>query len=363
MSEDALEIKAGPYKADISPFGGGLWSLTYEDEPLITEPPHWIPVAFDAGCLLAPWPNRTEDGTYEFGGKTRHLSITEPWRNNSIHGFVRHLHWRERGRREREVRITVSTESQAGWPWAMDYEMRWEVSPQDGLIGEFRAVNAGDAPCPFGFGWHPYLSAFGASIDECTMKLPPVLDLPLDPKRKLPTGEPAPHAVFEEASGGGIPMSGQWFDHALRVVGGVSKGASVPAQKFSKGEPVPTRELSKSGPGPAGASHKQPPVSKGTSETPALNPPVTPPSKPTVTCQLLGPDGRGVELWAGDWCRWLQVYTADAAHDEAFPGIENGRALAIEPMTCPPNMLASGVDRLTLQPGEARCFRFGIRAL
>jgi aldose 1-epimerase len=55
---------------------------------------------------------------------------------------------------------------------------------------------------------------------------------------------------------------------------------------------------------------------------------------------------------------WLQVFTSDAlepAHRRA--------ALAVEPMTCPPNAFVSGIDRVRLAPGEAVTHRWGLRSL
>jgi aldose 1-epimerase len=44
---------------------------------------------------------------------------------------------------------------------------------------------------------------------------------------------------------------------------------------------------------------------------------------------------------------WLQVYSGDA-----LPPGQHRRSLAVEPMTCPPNALADGVDLVVLEPGE-----------
>ncbi len=67
-------------------------------------------------------------------------------------------------------------------------------------------------------------------------------------------------------------------------------------------------------------------------------------------------DGSGVEVWAEPDFRWVQVYTpAD------FPG--RGRAVAIEPMTCPPDALNSGTDLIWLKPGESWHGRWGLRPI
>ncbi|MEU5694911.1 aldose 1-epimerase family protein [Actinosynnema sp. NPDC020468] len=70
---------------------------------------------------------------------------------------------------------------------------------------------------------------------------------------------------------------------------------------------------------------------------------------------LKGPGG-GVEVWADPDFRWVQVYTPDG-----YPG--RGRAVAIEPMTCPPDALNSGVDLLWLGPGDSWAGRWGLRPL
>lgn len=55
---------------------------------------------------------------------------------------------------------------------------------------------------------------------------------------------------------------------------------------------------------------------------------------------LTGADGRALELSCGPEFRWAQIYTSP------------DRELAVEPMTAPPNALASGQDLRTLEPGE-----------
>ncbi|WP_300010412.1 aldose 1-epimerase family protein [Pseudonocardia sp.] len=71
-----------------------------------------------------------------------------------------------------------------------------------------------------------------------------------------------------------------------------------------------------------------------------------------VRHMLAGPDG-SVELWADPAFGWVQVFTP-ADH----PG--RGRAVAVEPMTCPPDALNTGVDLLTVDPGETWTGSWGI---
>lgn len=77
-----------------------------------------------------------------------------------------------------------------------------------------------------------------------------------------------------------------------------------------------------------------------------------------TSATLRAPDGTGVEIGWDDSCRWLQVCTGD----QAGPAL-NRRAVAIEPMTCPPDAFRTGVDVLRLEPGQAVTVSWRITAL
>ena len=62
---------------------------------------------------------------------------------------------------------------------------------------------------------------------------------------------------------------------------------------------------------------------------------------------LCGPAGSLELAVDGSW-PWLQVYSGDT-----LPAGQRRRGLAVEPMTCPPNALADGVDLVVLPPGDA----------
>lgn len=314
-SNDFIELCAGQYRAQISSFGGGLWSLTFAGKPLVVTPP--VPhqglsressVPFAAGCLLAPWPNRVDGGNFTFQGETHHLEINEPDRHNAIHGFVRERPWEldpETSDNPAAVCLSLEMEPQPGWLWRLKYVMNWSIGATQGLRGELRVSNLSDTPCPFGFGWHPYLSAGGASLDECTLSVSVGNNLVLDSTRNLPTGLEQPaDTVLGQARP--VVLHGLWLDHAFRA------------------QPEPDGRVR------------------------------------AALCQA---DGSGTELSAEPWCRWLQIYTADPAHQQAFPGVPDGRALAVEPMTCPPNALNRNQDVLILAPGGSRSFIFGLRAI
>lgn len=72
---------------------------------------------------------------------------------------------------------------------------------------------------------------------------------------------------------------------------------------------------------------------------------------------IVAPDGRAVEVAADSAYRWTQLYV-----DDAFPGIDGVRtAVAIEPMTAPPNALRSGTGLRWLAPGGTWSPGFTVR--
>jgi aldose 1-epimerase len=76
------------------------------------------------------------------------------------------------------------------------------------------------------------------------------------------------------------------------------------------------------------------------------------PTDGLVRHRLTGPDD-AVELWADPDFGWVQVFTPDD-----HPG--RGRAVAVEPMTCPPDALNSGDGLLVVAAGETWTGRWGI---
>ena len=67
--------------------------------------------------------------------------------------------------------------------------------------------------------------------------------------------------------------------------------------------------------------------------------------------RLVDGDGRGVELEAHANMPWTQIFTSPQ------------RELAVEPMTAPPNALATGEDLTVLEPGERISVSWTVRAI
>jgi aldose 1-epimerase len=167
----------------------------------------------------------------------------------------------------------------------------------DGLVVTHTVENVGERAVPFGVGTHPYPRAGRSVTDDCELRLAASTVLSLDPDRMVPSGPAEPVEGTEFDFRSGRPLAGVRLDTPF-------------------GDCVPEGD---------GLVHHR----------------------------LTGPEG-GVELWADPDFRWVQVYAPDN-----FPG--RGRAVAVEPMTCPPDALNSGTDLITLAPGERWTGRWGLR--
>ena len=339
----SVALSAGEYAAEISLFGGGPRSLTYKDQPLLVsyEEEDFPPLS--SGIILAPWPNRTAEGVFSHEGQLHRLEITEPGRATAIHGFVGAQHWEFVEASSTHVVLETPCGPRAGWPWTLVVRALWSLDEHRGLSGHLTVRNSSDNSCPLGVGWHPYLSACGAPLDECTLTLPVSTNLPLDPVRNLPAGpEIDATKVLPADPREGVSMGGLWLDHCFGgvlfdevAVGGKTGEAATDNEAPGGGKTGDA--ATGDGRGPAGVVDRR------------------------STVSLVNPEGTGSRLWADEHFGWYQVFTADPARREGYPGV--GRALAVEPMTVPPNALRSGVDVRVLEPGEAAEYRFGVSAI
>jgi aldose 1-epimerase len=293
------DIAAGDYEATITQLGAGLRRLSRRGQQLITSyGADELPPA-SSGELLAPWPNRVDGGRYRFGGASHQLDLSEPARGNAIHGLSRWASWRVTAYEADTVELTLDLLGHAGYPFCLELRAGYRLTAQSGLEVTVTARNSGSRAAPFGTGSHPYLRAGLGSIDTWQLELPAARWQPAD-DRGIPAGRP------QDVSGSGYDFRARrtigptMLDHAFT---GLETGADGRART-----------------------------------------------------QLTGPDTE-ITLWAGPGYGWLQAFTGDALGPDA-----RRRAVAIEPMTCPPNAFVTGTDLLTIEPGESTAHQWGIEA-
>src|SRR6201984_3015264 len=88
-----ITIAAGDQHAVVVEVGGGLRSNSAGGRELVDGYKADEMSSSGRGQVLIPWPNRLQDGSYEFGGRRYQLPLTEPERSNAIHGLVRWATW------------------------------------------------------------------------------------------------------------------------------------------------------------------------------------------------------------------------------------------------------------------------------
>jgi aldose 1-epimerase len=291
------EITQGRHRAVVTEVGATLRVFTVDGDDVIDG------FAVDERCsggrgqVLAPWPNRLGDGRYSFQDRQVQAALDEPALANAIHGLTRWLPWVPISRSESAVVLGCVLHPQPGYPWRLRLQVEYRLSGE-GLTVTTEATNLSEETAPFGLGFHPYVTV-GTTIDTVRLILPARRRLLAD-TRALPTGDTA--------------VAGSEFDFAAgRTVGSIQLDTCY-------------TDLVRDGDGRARARLER---SDG---------------------------GRRVTVWVDGAFGYLMAFTGDTVQ----PPERRRAAMALEPMTCPPDALRSGRDVILLAPGAPWRASWGI---
>jgi galactose mutarotase-like enzyme len=166
-----VEIAAADQRAVVVGAGGGLRAYAAGGRDLVDGFPAEGPITSGRGQVLIPWPNRLEDGAYEFDGRSHQLPLTEPERGNAIHGLVRDAAWTVGERKPHRVVMEHVLEPQPGYPFTLSLAVEYALS-EAGLEVRTTATNSGPDACPFGSGQHPYLTLGTPTVDSLILCAP-----------------------------------------------------------------------------------------------------------------------------------------------------------------------------------------------
>jgi aldose 1-epimerase len=86
---EQIEIAAGDQQAVVVEVGGGLRSYSAGGREFVDGYGADEMSSSGRGQALIPWPNRLQDGSYEFDGRRHQLPLNGPEHRNAIHGLVR----------------------------------------------------------------------------------------------------------------------------------------------------------------------------------------------------------------------------------------------------------------------------------
>jgi aldose 1-epimerase len=194
------------------------------------------------------------------------------------------------------IELACTLHPQPGYPWQLDLRVGYRLEGT-GLTVSVFARNCSNVSAPFGIGFHPYLTV-GKAIDDAFLQIPATRSLVAD-DRGLPVG--------------GEAVAGTDLDF--------TRPRCIGSQRLDTGYGDLVRE-----------------------------------ADGMARAVLEGAAGRLVCLWVDPQFRYLMVYTGDK-----LEAVSRRRcAIAIEPMTCPPNALRSGTDLLTMMPGQVVRARWGL---
>ncbi len=256
------------------------------------------------GQVLAPWPNRIASGRYVFGDTVGRAAIDEPAFDNAIHGLVRWMTFRPVALEPDVLRLETLLHPQPAYPFDLLLSVEYRLVA-DGCEVTTEARNLGDRPAPFGLGFHDYLDAGPGAVDGAELDVRARTRLLLD-GRRLPVGEETvagtPFAAISPHGSCRRPIGALHLDDCF---GDLERDAEDiwHATFVRGGGPLDT-----------------------------------------------------IEVWADGSFSWAMVYSGDTLAPAA-----RRRALAIEPMTCPPNAFRTGRDLIVLEPGATFRGRWGIR--
>jgi aldose 1-epimerase len=295
-SGEQIEIAADDQRAVVVEVGGGLRTYASGSRELIDGYGAEEMCSSAKGQVLIPWPNRLQEGSYEFDGRCHQLPLNEPERRNAIHGLVRWATWSAVVRQPHRVVMEHVLYPQPGYPFSLELSIEYALS-DSGLHVRTTATNVGAVPCPFGSGAHPYLTLGTAAIDRLILRVPGSTVLRSD-ERGIPTGaetvEGAEYDFRQPRPIGALALDNAFTD--------LDRDAN-------------------------GLAH----------------------------VELRDPDqGKWVSLWVDENYPYLMVFSGDPLPDV------HRRSLAIEPMTCPPNAFRTGVGLIRLEPGSKITSTWGI---
>lgn len=285
-------IEHGPHRAVVTAVGATLRGYTHDGIDLIDGFGAGDRAVDGRGQVLAPWPNRLSGGAYEYGGRACQAPINELARDAAIHGLVRWLRWSVTSLDVVSVVLSCALPPQPGYEWTLDLEVGYSLG-DDGLTVTMCAAGSDSERLPFGAGFHPYLTIGGTAVDRLHLTVPASCSVDL---ASVEPGAPAPQTPVE-----GTPLD---FRSPRSIGTAVLDTAYGDLVRGPDGRAVA-----------------------------ALTDPA---------------DGRSIRLWLDEAYRYLMVYTADHVTDRE----RRRRAVAIEPMTCPPEALRTGTDLIELDDGD-----------
>ena len=181
-SGEQFEIEAGSQRATVTEVGATLRSYSVDGIEVLDGFEEGEPSNAGRGQILAPWPNRLEDGRYTFEGAEGRAALDEPDRGNAIHGLVRWLPWRVSSRSPSAIALDCVLHPQPAYPWRLALSVEYSIE-DTGLTVAAAALSG---------------SGHGGAVRD---RLPPVPHAGVIHDRRRARDDPRPHATEADERG------------------------------------------------------------------------------------------------------------------------------------------------------------------
>ncbi|MFA0567684.1 aldose 1-epimerase [Vibrio gallaecicus] len=136
---------------------------------------------YSRSAKLFPFPNRLNNGRYQFNNQTHQLPANFSWSEHAVHGLLYNQAFSvvASSANESEASVTVQYSTQKlheGFPFAFVLNITFTIDINGLLTCSTSVQNQGNLTFPFGDAWHPYFY-LDTQREDCTLTMPTCLEL------------------------------------------------------------------------------------------------------------------------------------------------------------------------------------------
>jgi aldose 1-epimerase len=294
-----LATEATKLNATIARVGAALVSLTANGVELI-EPGNLEAVGpYCEGIVMAPWPNRLEDGKWSHKGQTLEFPINLQSQQNANHGLLIDHPYDLVAATESSVTLGALIHARLAYPFNVYTTVKYQLV-SSGIVVTHTAENLSEDEAPFAVGGHPYFQIAGVPTADLTLRSDAATVLEVN-ERQIPVGKSATAGTRFDMRAG-VRVGDNFYDHDF---------TDLPRDE-------------------SGIAHTF----------------------------LTAPDGRGFDVWQGEEFKHVVIFSPDFYWDKSSDSTRV--ALAIEPQTAGANAFKTGEDLKWLKNGEVFSASWGV---
>jgi len=305
-SPDLFEIRLSNGEAEVSAtiarVGAALVSWALGGVQLV-EPGNLDAVGpYCEGIVMAPWPNRLEDGQWNYKGKTLEFPLNIQSQQNANHGLLIDHPYDLVAQTESSVTLGALIHARLAYPFNVYTTVKYELVGS-GMTVTHTAENLSVESAPYAVGAHPYFQIAGVPTSDLVLRSDAETVLEVN-ERQIPIGKAATaNTRFDMRVG--VKVGENFYDHGF---------TDLPRDE-------------------QGLAHTY----------------------------LTAPDGRQLDVWQDAEFKHVVIFSPDFYWDQSSD--EKRVAVAIEPQTAGANAFKTGEDLQWLKKGEVFSASWGVNLL